>query len=275
MIKRRIILLLMVFPAVVSLARPPVEPTVSTGFSAGYQFYRSFSQQKTELKILSGYPVIFGHMPSLAFTHNFYRKNSRHNLKLRVAKPFKLSADNGTGRNLLLSGEKSNYFRSTINYRISWPLFTRHWLEIRHGFTSGVLFESREIAFLSGSTERTSDINLFIGPALSANFPVNKSLSFFGIFDGHFYLPYFNYGKINTRNSNGQLLFESSYYGTYYQTIFRAGVNYRFFNQNDISVGFEKNDVVGFAASKPAFTTKGIVHHKLDRIMGIFVGITF
>ena len=246
-----------------------------TGLSLNYLNYRSFSQQKTNLKMHSGYPVLISNIPAASFHLHFNKSKSSHNIDWRINLPAGLTSDNGTGMNFLLNEDKSNYFRSSLGYRLTWPLLNFSWLELRHGFVTGLQFEKRKLTYLSGSIEKTTDINAYLGPALKAEIPVNRNIGFFGNFDGQFYLPYLNYGKIKSYNYLGSLTYSDHYFGFYYQARFIAGLNFFLENTRKISLGIEKNDIVGFAGPSPSFKAENIIHYKLDRLLGIFLSVTF
>src|SRR6056297_1416241 len=118
------------------------------------------------MKMHSGYPVIIGNMPAASLYYGFSDGKKMHRLEWKVGKPYGLTSDNGRGHNFLLTEDGNNYFRSSLNYHLTWPLLTRQWLKLRHGLASGLLFENRNIKYQSGSSEKTSDINLYFGPSL-------------------------------------------------------------------------------------------------------------
>ena len=240
------------------------------GWTVGYMNYRSYSQQKTDLPMRSGYPVITGQIPTIAFHYMFEKKKSRHHFQWRAGKPFLLSSDNGTGRNHLLVRKNSHYFRSTLSYRVTWPLWTTPLFSMRHGLGSGILYENRILTYIGGSSEKTGDLNFFAGPALSATAPLGKKVRLYGDFDAHFHLPYLNYGKIRMYNSTNEIFLKSSYFGFYYQAVFRLGARFQIPGGHRISFGLEKNNTVGYAGSNRSFSNEGILHYKLNRILGIF-----
>ncbi len=246
-----------------------------TGFSIGYTNYRAFSQQKPEIKMHTGYPVIIGNMPAVSFHYGFSSGKKLHRFQWEIAKPFGLTSDNGTGRNLLLTENESNYFRSSLNYHLTWPLFNRPWLKLRHGLASGLLFESRNIKYQSGSSEKTSDINLWFGPSVQVTIPVNNTLSFWGNIDGRFHLPWLNYGKLKMYDENETPVHENNYFAFYYQAVFKAGASYKLSGSKVISLGAEKNDIAGYAGPNRSFSAEGMNHYKLDRLLGFFLRVDF
>ncbi len=251
------------------------ESEVKTEISLNYLNYRSFSQQKTDLKMHSGYPLFTSAIPAASVHLNLNKGVSIHNIDWRISLPVTLTSDNGTGMNFLLKEDNSNYFRSSLGYRLTWPLLNFSWLEIRHGFATGLQFEKRKLTYLSESIEKTTDINAYLGPSLVAEVPVNRNIGFFGNFDGQFYLPYLNYGKIESYNSLGSITYSKHYFGFYYQASFIAGLNFFLENTRKISLGVEKNDIVGFAGPSPSFKAENIIHYKLDRLLGIFLSVEF
>jgi hypothetical protein len=267
--------LLLILSYQIAYAQLFEENSKRAGVTFGYTSYRSFSQQKPSIKMRSGYPVIIGNMPAFSLQYSFSERKKRHRVEWSIAKPFSLTSGNGTGRNLLLTKNESNYLRSSLNYHLTWPLFTRHWLKLRHGFTSGLLFESRHIKYQSGDGEKTSDINLFFGPVLQAKVPMNNAFSFFGEFDGRFHLPWLNYGKIKMYGEGENPVYDSTYFAFYYQAVFRAGASYKLQNSKIISLGAEKNDTAGYAGPSRSFSAEGMNHFKLDRLLGFFLRIEF
>ncbi|MGM0621130.1 MAG: hypothetical protein ACQETJ_08810 [Bacteroidota bacterium] len=267
--------LLLILGYQITYAQHFEEKSKFTGFSIGYTNYRSFSQQKPSMKMRSGYPVIIGKMPVFSVQYIFSDEKKRHRMEWNIAKPFGLSSDNGTGRNILLTENESTYFRSSLNYHLTWSLFTRHWLKLRHGFNSGLLFESRNMEYQAGSSEKTSDINLCLGPVLQVKVPVNNAFSFFGEYDGRFHLPWLNYGKIKMYGEDENPVYESNYSGFFYQAVFRAGVSYKLEDSKVISLMAEKNDIAGYAGPNRSFSAEGMNHFKLDRLLGIYLRVEF
>jgi hypothetical protein len=233
--------------------------------------YHSYSQQKNDLPMKAGYPVLTAKAPTVGIGYKILKQEASHKINLTVNIPASLESDNGRGDNYLLLKDESNYFRCALNYRFNMPLWQWKQFEFKHAFLSGALYESRNITYISGSQEKTRDLNLYFGPGLQLLFNVTEMLDLEGVFDGRFYLPYFNYGKLNNTRVDGT----TEYRAFYYQTIFKIGLAYKIPNQGIIKLGIKKNDLVGFANRKAILHVENLVHFKLDRLFNFYLSYQF
>lgn len=247
----------------------------SWGISTEWWSYSSFSQQKPTTPVQASYPAIESRSFALGILRSINRPNAHHDFTLTVSLPSSLDSDNGTGMNHLLKQNSHTYFRSNIDYRMSFPLF--HWgnLRARHGLISGLLYENRKLHYLSGATEKAEDINLYIGPGIQLAYGLSSDWIIEGTFDGRFYLPYTNYGTLHAFNASGISVFSSAYSGFYYQTLFKLGVSWQLPKKDKLQVGVVKNDLIGFASQKPSFYVTNVVHFKLDRLFHYYVRYRF
>ncbi|MBS3777534.1 MAG: hypothetical protein V5A59_11510 [Bacteroidales bacterium] len=269
---------------VIFLSQPAVWAQESAGentedaswaVSAEWWNYHSFSQQKPATPIKAGYPVIESQSFALGISHRINRPKALHNVKMTVSLPSSLDSDNGKDRNHLLQRKSQTYFRSGLDYHLIFPFFQWKGLSANHGLTSGLLYENRELHYLSGRMERTEDINLYIGPALQLNYDLLPNWIIEGSFDARFYLPYSNYGKLQTYDVNGESVLSSGYSGFYYQTLFKLGVSWQLPEKGTLRLGAVKNDLIGFASPKPAFYANRVMHFKLDRLFHYYIMYRF
>ncbi len=233
--------------------------------------YCSFSLQKNSLPLSLGYPVIKSELFAFGISYNIYKAKANHHIKLILSIPSSLDSDNGRGGNYILQKNKSKYFRSEIDYRLSFSLLSWKGLKARHSFLCGLLYENRKAIYLSGAAEKTEDINFYIGPGLQFEYNIADNWIIEATFDGHFYLPFINYGMLTSTDSKGMIIFTSSYRALYYQTIFKAGIACRLSEQSEVEIGIQKNNLIGFANREPLFYLKDIVHFKLDRLIECFL----
>jgi hypothetical protein len=244
-------------------------------FSVAWTRYLSFSQKKTDLPMKAGYPFLYSQMPSAGIGYRFLKKKTLHQANVHLTIPARLGSENGNGDNLITQKKRSRYFRSGIHYRVSFPLFQWKGLYAKHAFLSGLLYEYRKIQYKSDAKEITSDINLYIGPGFTVKYNLEKDWVIEGAFDARFYIPYVNYGTIQSYDSQGQKIFTSGYRAFYYQAIFSLGLDYNIPDQGTAGIGIKKNDLVGFANRKPRFRVEDIVHFKLDNLLHIYLQYKF
>lgn len=252
-----------------------VQGPSSWSLVAQWHAYRSFSQQNGEFPMKIGYPVIRAQVPALGIAYDFVGSSAQHRFKLSFGMPSALDSDDGTGSNYLLHDNSMTYYRGGFDYHLAFPLFQWKGIKLRHGLTSGMLFEYRNLHFLSGAKEKTRDINFYLGPGLRVNYELNEQWALEGAFDGRFYLPYFNYGTLDASDPEGRMVFSSDYHGFYYQTLFSLEIAYRITSQEVVKLRVTKDDIVGFAGSEPSFRIDDIVHFKLDRIFHYTISYQF
>jgi len=243
--------------------------------SIQYHNYNSYSQQKNDFPLIAGYPAIKGSSPNLALAKKITKERISHRFELEITCPTNLTSDNGTGHNYLLQSDKSNYFRTKLNYCCNFPLFKWECLETKHAIVAGILYENRKLTYLAGDKELSCDVNLYFGPGFKIKFPINSNCELKGEFNSHFYLPYLNYGKIEIQNSESSRVYSSNYHAFYYQTVLNLGIKYKVSNNESIHIGFRKEDTVGFANSRPLFYIDDMIHFKLYRNYVFYVKYSF
>ena len=237
--------------------------------------YRSFSQQKMDFPMKAGYPVLQSRSPAFGAWYRLFSSKAHHKISLKATVPRQLLSNDGRGNNYLLQESGFSYFRLGLDYHLTYPLVEWKGLIVRHGLTSGLLYENRDLMYFSGAREQTADINLYLGPGFYANYQLNSRLALKGRFDGRFYLPWVNYGRLRAWDAQGETVFSHTYRGFYYQALFRVGVSYRLEREGIVEAGVMKSDLVGFANRKPAFQVDEMVHHKLDRLLHFYFSYRF
>ena len=237
--------------------------------------YSSCSQQKMGYPLKAGYPVViaFGVAPSIEYT--LQQNKTVHSFSVSTSIPAVMNSDNGAGENFLISDSRPMYNKTILNYKLWLNLLKSGKFNAKHSFSSGLLYEYRKLTYKSEAYEKSSDLNLFLGPCLQVNYNVTQQWCILGEFDAHFYIPYLNYGRLETFSESGERIFSSAYRAFYYQTKFYLGIKYLIDSEIGVRIGFSKDDLVGFANRKPSFKVNDIIHHKLDRIYSLKVGVEF
>ena len=251
------------------------QQTNSWAISTEMWSYHSFSQQKPTTPVQAGYPVIEAQSFALGISRGIQNPKAHHNFMLTISIPSSLDADNGRGQNHLLDQNNHTYFRSGLDYNLTFPFFSMGALQVYQGLTSGLLYENRVLHYTSGALEKTADMNLYIGPGLKLQYGLSSEWKLNGTFDGRFYLPYTNYGELHAFDSEGDKVFSSAYSGFYYQTLFELGVSRNLPVDGMLQIGIVKNDLIGFAGREPTFYVNDVVHFKLDRIFHYYIRYHF
>lgn len=237
--------------------------------------YNSYSQQNMGFPIKAGYPVIQAQGGAVSVGYKFRRDTRIHTFSIFTTAPTSLTSDNGNGQNHLLASNNLSYHKSIIGYKLWLNLYEFGKISAKHSFSSGVLYEYRKLHYASGAIEKTNDINLYLGPCFQINYYAAPQWQVLGNFDAHFYFPYVNYGSLKTFSETGEQTLSSPYRAFYYHTQFSVGIRYRISNQIGITMAFSKDDLVGFANREPSFKVNDIIHHKLDRVYALTVGVDF
>ena len=241
------------------------------GFELFNQSYTSFSEQRSTAPLIAGYPAIISNYSGFGFS---FRSGS-HDISLEISPSNILSSDNGSGRNLLLSPRKSFYSRYNLDYACYFPLFKSKRLRGQHALNTGILYEDRYLYFDGSIIESTIDINMYIGPRLKFKYHVSDSWTMNLIFDGRFYLPYLNKGRIIVNNRQGSTIYESDYFAFYYQTVLCMNVIKTLNDGNFLELGVKKNDLIGYANSQRLFYIDDLIHFKFDRLYQIYISMNF
>jgi hypothetical protein len=233
----------------------------SWSIGPGYLNYHSFSQQKISMPMRIGFPLYFSNTAMIEVEWHRQDENAGHRLSITTTLPSSVSSDNGTGRNEILDVSSSSYFRAGTEYQLQLPLLRwRDLARLQHGFTSGIIHESRELRYQSATSEQSVDINLYIGPAVYIDCAITTDISLRFHFAGRFYLPYLNYGHLTQRDAGADAFMKSSYHGFYYQSVLALEASWR-----NYRLKLTRGSMAGYATSEMGFGTEGIVHHKLDR----------
>lgn len=241
---------------------------IHIGLRLAWIGYASWSQQKNDMRMRRGFPVLLGQFPALGARVVLATGSAQHEILAECGIPGSLTSDNGTGRNLLLDEAESGYFRAGVDYRLHWPLLSWHSLQLRHGMTAGLRYEYRDLVYASGMSERSRDAGISLGPALDLALPIDAQWSVRLGFDAHFHLPWLNYGKLSKRDAEGRRHYEASYRAFYYQTLLMFTVRH-----GRYAVQLRRDDLLGFAGRKADFDMEGMVHHKIDRLYSVHVEV--
>ena len=105
--------------------------------------YRSYSQQKNEIPMKAGYPVIQSQTPVLGLGYHIYGPQARHTLALNLGIPAPLDSDNGDGQNLLLRDQLMSYYRIGFDYHLHWQLLRLKKFSLDHGLTGAGIHARR------------------------------------------------------------------------------------------------------------------------------------
>jgi len=242
--------------------------------SAEFWMYRSFSQQKATFPMKAGYPALKTTLPALGFRWVFPAEKSVHFLKISVSLPGRLVSDNGTGNDYLTLKNRTGYFRTGLDYALDKSLFRWKFVEARHQLQSGLLYESRILAYHSGAMEITRDIQAYLGPGLHARFHLTPGWQAETFFDARFYLPWLNYGYLESFDEEKTEVYTSGYRGFYYHTLTGVAFTRNLAEKRALTAGFTQNHLVGFANTEPLFYLSHLVHFKLDRMCCFFIRVT-
>ena len=237
--------------------------------------YNSYSQQKMGYPLKAGYPVIQAQGVAINIIYNLKQGTKVHSFSLKTTAPSGLSSNNGTGQNLLLTNNRPSYHKSALGYKLWLNLFELGKFKANHSISTGLLYEYRKLTYISGKSEVTSDINLYLGPNFEIKYIINQQWQLIVEFDAHFYLPYFNFGYLRMFSEAEEQIFSSVYRAFYYQTNFLLGAKYQLNKQMGIRIAFSKDDLVGFANRTPSFKVNDIIHYKFDRVFTLSVGVEF
>ena len=240
----------------------------SVGLRVHYFNYTSYSEQRASMPMIAGYPVL--RASALDFGLEF--KYKRHEFVFEYSAPVSMRSDGG---NSLSYQNESQYTRYMLDYACHFDLFKWRRFSGKHAINAGLLYEDRTMIYLSNSYERTRDINFYIGPRFRVNYvPANTWIIQFN-FDGRFYLPYLNKGVLDSYDHVGELIYSSEYYAFYYQSVFSFSLIKEFSDGNRFELGLRKNDLVGFANSRPLFYTDDLIHFKFDRLFQCYIALDF
>ena len=247
------------------------EEGVMIGFNFHYLTYASFSQQRNNTPMIAGYPVLTADMivPGITLTLG------RHEIYAGIGIPAGLSSNNGSGHNFLVDEDHSYYKRMNLDYACHFPLFKWRNFKTYHALNTGILFEDRFIHYLSNAKEYSKDINVYVGPRLRADILLPEDIMISFCFDGRFYIPYLNIGSLTSYDSSDNLIYSSTYYAFYYNSVLKLSVQKTFSDGIVLQVGMKNNELVGFANSRPLFYTEDLIHFKLDRLWQFYVECTF
>lgn len=237
------------------------------GFNFQSYSYASYSEQGSHFPLIAGNPRITTSIFAIGGTFHV----SRHEFSADIFYPGKLSSDDGIGNNYLLNEISSTYFRSQLDYAFYMPLFKCGRINVNHALNMGLLYEDRVLTYSLGRSESTKDINMYLGPRIKLDVDFEQNWSIHLNFDARFYLPYLNYGKLISRNSSELLIYSTDYYAFYYQVVLGLQISKKINDKNTIHVGVHKNDLVGFANSRPLFYMDDMVHFKLDRLINLYL----
>ena len=120
----------------------------------------------------------------------------------------------------------------------------------------------------------TRDIQAYLGPGLHAKVNITNTWQAEACFDARFYLPWMNYGYLESFDEEKTEAYSSVYRGFYYQTLSGLSLTRRFPNNRALEAGFTQNNLVGFANTEPLFYLSNLVHFKLDRLFRFYIRYT-
>jgi len=240
----------------------------SIGLRVHYFNYTSYSEQRASMPMIAGYPVL----KASAFDFGLDIKCKQHEIVFEYAAPVTMTSEGG---NALSYENNSRYSRFALDYAYHFDLFKRGRFSVQHAVNAGVLYEDRLMVYLRNSVESTQDINLYLGPRLRVNYGFSDTWTLRFNFDGRFYLPYLNIGTLETYNDLHELIYKSNYYAFYYQTVFDLSVIKEFSDGNRLEFGVRKNDLIGFANSRPLFYIDDLIHFKFDRLYHCYLSLDF
>lgn len=222
-----------------------------------------------------GYPVFEAFVPGIGAGCRFNKNKAEHLLQFDAFYSPSLKSDDGLGNNHILQENKSKFTFLKLSHRMYFPLITAGRFNLDFGGAACLDFQHRYLTYLSGLEERTSDINLCLGPDAKLKYNSAGTLSVNLAFSSMFYIPYLNTGKLKRWDEEGQLIYESNYHAFYYRTIFDISLGYSLKQGPEISFGYAKDNVVGFANARPLFYIDVMKHFRLDRMHEFYIRYHF
>lgn len=203
------------------------------------------------------------------------RKWFRHYFMSSYALPAALrSPDNAPGADLLRE-PASAYQRLQFQYFFNLPMYRQGRLRSWYGLSSMVLYEKRNLRFVSGLSEDKWDVNFGLGPTLAAEVFLSRRLAFRG--EGHllFFAPFASYGEVRSLvmpPGNGQLEARDGDYRNFFvASMLDARFRYHFSRQLHLNLGYRFVTQNGHAV--PTAGSVDRLAYKLDRLHEFYIGL--
>ena len=222
-----------------------------------------------------GYPVFKAFVPGIGLGYSFSKNKTEHLLQFDAFYSPYLNSDDGHGNNFILQKNKSKFTSLQISHRMYYPLLTSGKFDLDFGGVACLDFQRRYLTYLSGLEERTADIHFCLGPDARLKYEATGRLSVKLAFSGMFYIPYLNTGKLKRWDVEGELIYKSNYHAFYYRTMFDISLGYKLTKEQAISLGYVKDDIVGFANARPLFHIDEMKHFRLDRMHNFYIRYHF
>lgn len=168
----------------------------------------------------------------------------------------------------------SSYHRLHFQYYFNLPLYRVGRLRSWYGLSSSVLYEKRELRFLSGLSEEKREISVGLGPTLAAEVFLSRRFAFRGEAHMLFYTPYSSFGQVRSLvwdGENGQMVARDGDYQHFFVANLLDGKLKYFPNRHlHLHLGYRFVTQNGHAlqtAESPERLT-----YKLDRLHEVYLG---
>jgi hypothetical protein len=245
-------------------------------FSVGlsYTHYVSFSQLKTSTPMHAGYPSFYATAPEIQGTWIWKRPRLTHHFRINTGLYSRLLSDDGLGNNELLDPDKSHLYSVFFQYYFLRNLFHLWKIHSRFGFSSGLLYENRQLDFKGSTQTKKAEMTTALGVILNGKYPVSRSFGISGQFNALFFIPYLSYGKYRMYDA-GNEIFQSDFYTFAYNTIVKVGLSYQLGNRAILTAGYSQNNRFGFSNGHPSFVIDHLITYRMERLHQIFIAYTF
>ncbi len=244
------------------------------GVDIKYYPYQSFSRTNPDFPYRGGYPIFLADMISLDLRLELQGDRTAHFFRLGWAPSSNVTSDNGFGNNFLLNASKSTFYRLQLEYFFQIPFISLSGFDAYYGFSSMLLYEKRNLTFVSGSRQNQWDFGPGIGPHLSFDLVLSPFATLKT--GGHFlvFLPYVSMGRHESVNRDG-VVSTTKYFPFTLSTLLNATLQFQTQETFRLEMGYRLTDQVGFGNPTPSFSPDEMVTYKLERFHEFFIGLTF
>ncbi|GEM_PF-2964701 len=250
-------------------------PDIRFRIITGVNFYKAFSQKKNSMIMKMGYPVFEGMQWQIGGGISISGKTTTHHLNLKVLHIPVLNSDDGLSNNFLLQKHNSNITGIQLEYQMQRNLYSYKAFELDYAPLAGLDFQIRNITYTSGTGEKTSDFNLFLGIRSLPSYQISQRITLQAGFDSFFYIPYLNTGTLQKWNDQGEPIEKTNYHAFYYRTRLHTSLKYKTEDGKRVTIGYRNEKTVGFANSQPLFYIDELIHHRLNQYHNIFLEYEF
>lgn len=125
------IIALLILPQTFVKGQPLKTDSSHFYISTAFLSYNSYSQQKNNMPMRMGYPVLQTRTALASVKYKIIKPQTIHSLTCETSIPRRLNSDNGTGKNFLLKQNQSHYFRGNLEINSKRSFSNAAWNNIR------------------------------------------------------------------------------------------------------------------------------------------------